>query len=271
VRPVLTEIYPCHVCSRKESEDGNAPGQHILGHQPPQDTGVATTAGGWSWLPGYWGHYCNLINKHRKIVRGQFFGHIHIDQWTLTRECTQSPPFVSQPPPAAARRRKPLNQPTWTAPSHLLVWLPFVAAQKCTGAATTVLLGGPSLTEGFPATNPNVRLLEFDPSTYELRDAHTYTFDLREANRRAGSGGAPPEWKLAYSFREYFGMPDMGPASFEALAKKLKEGKTQEANSIWEKLRGRGDGAMCVSQRYAQLLATAWYDIGRFRLMAGTM
>ena len=60
---------------------------HILGHQPPQDTGTSTVAGGWSWLPGYWGQYCAIISKHQSIVRGQFYGHIHIDQWTLTREC----------------------------------------------------------------------------------------------------------------------------------------------------------------------------------------
>ena len=37
---------------------------------------------------------------------------------------------------------------------------------RCDGPATTVLLPGPSLTEGFPATNPSLRLLEFDSSTF---------------------------------------------------------------------------------------------------------
>ena len=59
----------------------------------------------------------------------------------------------------------------------------------CDGEASTVLLPGPSLTEGFPATNPSLRLLEFDSESFELLDAHTYTADLHAANQKAAARG----------------------------------------------------------------------------------
>ena len=49
---------------------------HILGHQPPTDG---------AWLPGYWDKFTRLCSEYRTTIKGQFFGHIHIDQWTLTR------------------------------------------------------------------------------------------------------------------------------------------------------------------------------------------
>ena len=90
--------------------------------------------------------------------------------------------------------------------------------EVCDGEAATVLLPGPSLTEGWPATNPSLRLLEFDSKTYELLDAHTYTADLHSANK---AGSKDLDWKLEYAFKKTFGMADMSAASFEALNAKL--------------------------------------------------
>ena len=118
-----------------------------------------------------------------------------------------------------------------------------LCSQQCTGKATSVLLGGPSLTEGFPATNPTMRLLEFDPSTFERRDAHTYSTDLHDANSRPQQ---QPRWNLEYSFKEFFNMHDMSVASFEALATRLKAAKTETARIAWEVMRGQGNGAMFV-------------------------
>ena len=56
----------------------------------------------------------------------------------------------------------------------------------CDGKASGVLIPGPSLTEGWPATNPSVRLLEFDAETFELVDIHTYAADLHSANIKNG-------------------------------------------------------------------------------------
>jgi len=39
--------------------------------------------------------------------------------------------------------------------------------------ASSIMLPGPSLTEGYPATNPALRLLKFDANTYDLQDVIT--------------------------------------------------------------------------------------------------
>ena len=45
------------------------------------------------------------------------------------------------------------------------------------------------------------------PGIAELLDAHTYTADLHSANRNNGSGTL--DWRLEYSFKDKFGLPDM--------------------------------------------------------------
>lgn len=81
---------------------------------------------------------------------------------------------------------------------------------SCNGEPTGVLLPGPSLTEGYPATNPSVRLLQFDATTLELVDMLTYVADLHAAN----AAGTELVWKLEYSTKEKFGMADLSPVSF---------------------------------------------------------
>eukprot|EP01048_Picozoa_sp_COSAG05_P009642 COSAG05_NODE_802_length_7223_cov_58.956569_5_plen_120_part_00 len=111
----------------------------------------------------------------------------------------------------------------------------------CDGAASTVLLPGPSLTEGFPATNPSLRLLEFDAASFELLDAHTYTADLHAANRKAASrgGGVRAEdldWELEYSFKAQFSLEDMSVGSFEALAQRLASNSSTDGNKQWVRI-----------------------------------
>lgn len=101
-----------------------------------------------------------------------------------------------------------------------------------------VLLPGPSLTEGWPATNPALRLLEFDRDTFELLDVQTYTADLHAANK-AGS----LDWGLEYSFKDKFSMPDMSPASFGALADRMSAAAAEE----WQAYRGMGYGSLFIS------------------------
>merc|ERR1712159_47013 len=102
-----------------------------------------------------------------------FFGHIHTDQWTLVRECRSNSNSTSN--------------------------------VTCDGKPNGVIIPGVSLTEGFPAMNPGVRLLEFDDATWELLDMKTFTADLHKANQPGGS----LEWKLEYSFKEYFQLDDL--------------------------------------------------------------
>jgi hypothetical protein len=69
--------------------------------------------------------------------------------------------------------------------SHSL-WCMF-SQVMCDGMPVGVVIPGPSLTEGYPATNPSLRLLEFDPDTFELVDMKTYYGDLHAANGAVNS------------------------------------------------------------------------------------
>lgn len=110
----------------------------------------------------------------------------------------------------------------------------------CDGEPLAVFLPGPSLTEGWPATNPAVRLLEFDPDTYELADMRTYNADLHHAN-----AGNELQWRLEYSFRSFFGMDDLSPKSFAELVSQLAD--AHDPAGMWHAYRGRGDGCLFCS------------------------
>lgn len=290
---------------------------HVLGHQPPT---------GGAWHAGYWPQYTALCAEYKDVIKGQFYGHIHVDQWTLTRDCRNDTAPVPKPDSAGYYVTKGgiswcSGNGDWTPPPavveafnssldgrSLLVpagWSADYAAMRCEaactgnttcvgftlymvgktevphectfragaggtrnkppsagattrcyekasdakqparemvcdGVASTVLLPGPSLTEGFPATNPSLRLLEFDAESFELLDAHTYTADLHAANRKAaarggGGGGdaADLDWQLEYSFKAQFGLDDMGVGSFEALAHRLASDSSTNGNTQW--------------------------------------
>lgn len=102
-----------------------------------------------------------------------------------------------------------------------------------------VILNGPSLTEGFPATNPAVRLVGFD-AAHSLTSVRTYYADLHDANRVGALN-----WTLEYDMREHFAMRDLSPASFEALHARLAAD-----DALWGEYRGRGAGTVFVT-RYA--------------------
>ena len=78
--------------------------------------------------------------------------------------------------------------------------------------------------------------MEFDPISFELLDAHTFTADLHAGNR-AGK----LDWQLEYSFKRFFGLPDMSVASFEALSARLLRG-----GDLWQQYMGRGEGAYFI-------------------------
>ena len=61
---------------------------HVLGHQPPT---------GGAWHAGYWPQYTSLCAKYRHVIKGQFYGHIHVDQWTLTRDCRNASAPLPEP------------------------------------------------------------------------------------------------------------------------------------------------------------------------------
>ena len=54
---------------------------YILGHVPPQ-----------AWVPGRFDAFRALLTAWRSTVIALFFGHDHVDEFTLVRECTPPPP-----------------------------------------------------------------------------------------------------------------------------------------------------------------------------------
>jgi sphingomyelin phosphodiesterase len=204
---------------------------HVLGHIPPVSGSDAfgdasrkmlEEVMGWrlsdsevktpGWMPGLYERYAGLIDRFRGTVKAQIFGHTHVDWWTLTRACPDPSPAAPSPAPPS----------------------------PCAGEPTGVIVPGPAMTEGYPARNPSVRLLEFDPETYALVDARTYVANLHEANRTGKM-----EWSLeeGKSFRAIFGMESMSPASFQALHERMRK----EGSAEWDLWKGRGDGSLYCS------------------------
>lgn len=123
----------------------------------------------------------------------------------------------------------------------------------CDGPPSIALLPGPALTEGFPATNPAVRLLEFDATTFELVEATTYTLNLHAANEASDSPttasavSSPVQWTRLYSFTKELGMsPPLNGAAFAALARKLNT-SSGEGAAVYSQMRGQGDGSFFCS------------------------
>lgn len=264
---------------------------HILGHEPAAE-----------WMPGFWARYMSIVDKHAAVVKGQYFGHIHTDQWSVTRSCRKTtgreytettgikwcsgggdyaPGDVFQggldgvcpllPPGTATAEAVTKCETVCTADSGCVGFTMYFngSAPKeccfrtgstsnkpvdptstarcyekpggvvCDGAANGVLIPAPSLTEGWPATNPAIRVLEFDETTHELLEMQTYTADLH-----AGNAKGALTWSLEYSFREYFGMEDLSPGSFEALA----TGLAKNSSASWDDYKGRGDGSLFCSR-----------------------
>ena len=282
---------------------------HILGHQPPLELASAsdTSPAAPLWRPGYYANFTAIVGRAAAQVSvTSFFGHIHTDQWTLTRGCSPAAPGAKyretaggikwcsgggdyapgdvwgagvdgicpkvpagwDADRAAAAGEKVCDgsatcvgftlymlNTSSTLPREVCFRTGSTASKppaagsttrcyakpggECDGPATSLVLPGPSLTEGYPAKNPMVRLLEFDRATHRLLDAHTYVADLQAANR-----GGSLDWRLEYSFRAAFGVRDMDPLTLEGLATRLA---SSDGDALWAKLRGPGsEGSLFV-------------------------
>ena len=55
----------------------------VIGHIPPKEG---------SWLPGFYTRYRALLTQHHPVVLAAFFGHNHVDEFTIVRACVPSPP-----------------------------------------------------------------------------------------------------------------------------------------------------------------------------------
>lgn len=123
-------------------------------------------------------------------MKGQFWGHVHLDMWSVTRECS--------------------SQTT------------------CDGAPTGVMIMGPSMTNGWPAKNAAVRLYQADQERqWALLDGITYASDIHAANKDVAKG---PQWEKLFSFREDLGLgPNISDwAAWGALADRMAAENSSE-------------------------------------------
>ncbi|CAJ0567581.1 unnamed protein product, partial [Mesorhabditis spiculigera] len=93
-----------------------------------------------------------------------------------------------------------------------------------TGRVTHVNMVAPSLTT-YAYNNPGYRIYTIDGnykgSSFTVLDWEAYYTNLTEANARG-----EPEWKLAYKMKEAYNMPDLSPASFNAVIDQMFTNET---------------------------------------------
>lgn len=95
----------------------------IIGHIPPRDA---------SWLPGFFSRFRAILTAY-PVVLSEFFGHLHVDQFSVIRSCTAPAGAVRAPRSASA-----FSYPEGSARSPLALELDAAAA-----AAATAPYAGP--------------------------------------------------------------------------------------------------------------------------------
>ena len=79
-----------------------------------------------------------------------------------------------------------------------------------------VLFVTPSLTEGYPASNPGLRAFSVDADTLAPLDVTTFWTNLSLANANWA-----PRWELEYSARAMYGLRDVAAASWAGLVERM--------------------------------------------------
>lgn len=69
---------------------------------------------------------------------------------------------------------------------------------------------------GGRGNNPSIRLVRYDQDTGKVLNIHQYYLNLRAANEKGTD-----DWELEYNFTEYYGIPDMEPATMHTLAEQM--------------------------------------------------
>jgi len=276
----------------------------LLGHIPPAD----------AWVAGAVDALRRALTAHPGVVASSFWGHDHVDQWTLLRACGPPPP----PPPPGAVNWTVTRGVQWcsggnwdgagdafgagtepgaphcpyvpagTPPPRAVAlcegvcgpagacagftWYPDAgAAGACCmrtscadkplnassdavcyekagpppgagcgdapGAPLVVVYSTPSLTEGYPPTNPGLRRFTLDGASGDVLAARTYTTNLTAANAAWAA-----TWSLEYDAATAYGLPDFTPAAWEAAVGRLAAPGAPEWAAFWRHYRKSYDG-----------------------------
>ena len=277
------------------------PGQraYILAHEPPQET----------WLPGFYTRFRVLLAAFpAATVAASFYGHSHVDQFTVVQTCPNAAPNGSLP-----LSWRTIPGLSWCSGGNLPVgdvwglgtdgndWCPLVpgggnvsialplcegvcgAEEECAGftyypngstpsccfrtdvsdqpanasskalcvekvvacapgAPLHVAYVAPSLTEGYPASNPGLRTYSIDPVSLEVLDAITHWGNITAANTA---------WAFLfnerYSAREQYKLPDMSPTSWLAAVEDMAQPGSPLWAAFWDSYRKGYDGPSAAS------------------------
>ena len=100
----------------------------------------------------------------------------------------------------------------------------------------------PSLTEGYPASNPGLRTYSVDSVSLEVLDATTHWGNITAANAA---------WAFlfseSYSAREQYALPDMSPAAWLAAVENMAQPGSQMWQAFWGSYRKGYDGPSASS------------------------
>nr|XP_033794073.1 acid sphingomyelinase-like phosphodiesterase 3a isoform X2 [Geotrypetes seraphini] len=131
-----------------------------------------------------------LFRKYSSIIAGQFYGHIHRDSLMVLLD----------------EKGIPVNS-LFVAP-----------------AVTPI--------KNFlhvDSNNPGIRLYQYDPSDYSLKDLCQYFLNLTEANIEK-----KPIWKLEYIMTNTYGIQNLQPESLYGLVKKFKDSHSDQFKSYYK-------------------------------------
>jgi hypothetical protein len=81
----------------------------------------------------------------------------------------------------------------------------------------SVAINGASVTP-FTYLNPNYKTYSMDSATYNILEAETWIYDLKEANKNSSNS---PAWFKLYSFKDEYGVESLTPIELDKLTHKL--------------------------------------------------
>ncbi|KPM07774.1 hypothetical protein QR98_0062760, partial [Sarcoptes scabiei] len=149
----------------------------IIGHVPPGSNDCVQV---WSR------NYNQIINRFASIIKGQFFGHTHNDEFEI---------FYREVKPVVESQ-------------HENTFLP-----------TNIAYIGPSVTT-FGNVNPGYRVYLVDQETFEIIDHQTYYLNLTEAN--LNGPGVPLHYRLSYSALDAYEMKTLSPMEWHRLVMRMR-------------------------------------------------
>jgi hypothetical protein len=261
---------------------------YIIGHIPPAS----------AWLPNFYARYRQILTLYPSTVVASFFGHTHVDQFTIVRSCpsptgpgpidwvvtqnvswcsggnldvgdvfgaglwqgdawcpllpddggsisaritqcesvcgnasacagfTWYPSSMAAPDGSCCFRTDVSDMPL-NATSPAVCY----AKPSCSGTGSEedsaplhMLYASPSLTEGYPASNPGLRRFVVDAETYELLDMVTYYGNITSANEEWAF-----VWEDEYSAKASYSLPDLSPASWIGALNSM----AQDGSGVW--------------------------------------